>query len=130
MKKLHLKMSSAEVVCCKYLPNITDLSKYRSKQRRPRTDCSYRSSLIWVHTISFRGFLIISADEKSRRLLLRLVKCSGVFAFIPPRAHYKSCNIQEPYMKAPKMLTKSADSCKAARLEMKLDLNYLYKFQH
>ena len=23
-KKMHLKMSSAEVVCCKYLPNITD----------------------------------------------------------------------------------------------------------
>ena len=23
-KKMHLKMSSAEVVCCKYLPSITD----------------------------------------------------------------------------------------------------------
>ena len=23
-KKMHLKMSSAEVFCCKYLPNITD----------------------------------------------------------------------------------------------------------
>ena len=46
--------------------------KYRSKQRGPRTDCSYRSSLIWVHTVCHRGFLNISADEKSRRLLLRL----------------------------------------------------------
>ena len=24
MKKMHLKMLSAEVVCCEYLPNITD----------------------------------------------------------------------------------------------------------
>ena len=24
MKKMHLKISSAEVVCCKYLPSITD----------------------------------------------------------------------------------------------------------
>ena len=23
-EKMHIKMSSAEVVCCKYLPNITD----------------------------------------------------------------------------------------------------------
>ena len=46
--------------------------KYRSKQRGPRTDCSYyRSSLIWVHTVCHRGFLNISADKKSR-LLLRL----------------------------------------------------------
>ena len=45
--------------------------KYRSKQRGPQTDCSYRSSLIWVHTVCLRGFLNISADKKSRRLLLR-----------------------------------------------------------
>ena len=32
----------------------------------------YRSSLIWVHTVWHRGFLNISADEKSRRLLLWL----------------------------------------------------------
>ena len=38
--------------------------KYKGKQRGPRTDCSYRSSLNWV-----RGFLNISADEKSRRLI-------------------------------------------------------------
>ena len=31
-----------------------------------------RSSLIWVHTVCHRGFLNNSADEKSRRLLLRL----------------------------------------------------------
>ena len=63
-KKMHQKMSSAEVVCCKLLPSIRRI-KYRSKQRRPRTDCSYRSSLIWVHTVCHRGFLIISADKKT-----------------------------------------------------------------
>ena len=31
-----------------------------------------RLLLIWVHTVCHRGFLNISADEKSRRLLLRL----------------------------------------------------------
>ena len=30
------------------------------------------SSLIWVHTVCHRGFINISADEKSRRLLLRV----------------------------------------------------------
>ena len=44
--------------------------KYRSKQCGQRPDCSYRSSLIWVHTVCHRDFLNISADEKSRRLLL------------------------------------------------------------
>ena len=38
---------------------------YRSKQCGPRTECSYRSSLIWVHTVFHRGFLNISADEKA-----------------------------------------------------------------
>ena len=33
---------------------------------------AYRSSLIWVYTVCHRGFLNISADKKSRRLLLRL----------------------------------------------------------
>ena len=40
---MNLKMSSAEVVCL---------------------------NLIWVHTVCHRGFLNISSDEKSRRLLL------------------------------------------------------------
>ena len=29
-RKMHLKMSSAEVVCCKWLPNITGEFKYTS----------------------------------------------------------------------------------------------------
>ena len=45
---------------------------YRSKQRGPRTDCSYRSSLIWVHTVCHRRFFNISADENSRWILLQV----------------------------------------------------------
>ena len=68
--KTHLKMSSAEVVCCKELPNIADELGIEANSVDP--EHSYRSSLIWVHTVCHRGFLNISADEKSRRLLLRL----------------------------------------------------------
>ena len=64
-------MSSAEVVCCKKLPNISDelsieANSVNTEQTVPR------SSLYRVHTVCHRGFLNISADEKSRRLLLRL----------------------------------------------------------
>ena len=38
-------------------------TKNRSKQLGPRSDCSYRNSLIWVHTVCHRGFLNISADD-------------------------------------------------------------------
>ena len=31
---------------------------------------AYRSSLVWLHTVCHRGFLNLSADKKSRRLLL------------------------------------------------------------
>ena len=48
------------------------LTLLTSKHGGPRSDCSYRSSLICVHTVCHRAFLNISADEKSRRLLLRL----------------------------------------------------------
>ena len=41
-RKMHLKISSAEAVCCKYLPNITGEFMYTSKKCGPRTDCSYR----------------------------------------------------------------------------------------
>ena len=78
MEDLTLKASRKKCIWkCRLLKssnanNCLALLTYRSKQRRPRTDCSYRSSLIWVHTVCHRGFLNISADEKSRRLLLRL----------------------------------------------------------
>ena len=65
--EIHLKMSSAEVVCCKYLPCITIDANCVDQEQT-----AHRSSLIWFHTVCHRGSLNISADEKSRRLLLRL----------------------------------------------------------
>ena len=63
-KKMHLKMLSAEVVCCKELPNITDkLSIEANSVDLEQT--APRSSLIWVHTVSHRGFLNISAERKA-----------------------------------------------------------------
>ena len=53
-------MSSAEVVCCKQLPSITDELSIEANSLDPE------------HTVCHRGFLNISADEKSRRLLLQL----------------------------------------------------------
>ena len=48
--------------------------KYGSKQHGHRTDCSCRSSLIWVHTVCHRVFLNISADEKCRRLAISALR--------------------------------------------------------
>ena len=74
--KLQVKSASENVVWWSRLLQIIAKHywriSYRSKQRGPRTDCSNRSSLIWVHTVCHRCFLNISADEKSRQLLLRL----------------------------------------------------------
>ena len=62
--KAPLKMS-AEVICCKLLPNITSKFKYTCKKCGPRTDCSYRSSLIWVHTVCHRGLLTFQQTRKA-----------------------------------------------------------------
>ena len=66
---MHLKMSSAEIVRCKKLPNITDELSIEANSVDPDQTAP---SLIRVHTVCHRGFLNISADENSRRLLLRL----------------------------------------------------------
>ena len=49
--------------------NITDKLSIEASRVDPE-QIAPRSSLIWVHTVCHRGFLNISADEKSRRLLL------------------------------------------------------------
>ena len=46
------------------MSNNTDGFKYRSQQRGPRSDCSYRSSLICVHTVCHRGFLKFQQTRK------------------------------------------------------------------
>ena len=53
-------MSSAEVVCCKLLPNNTDELSIEANSEDPE------------QTAPIGGFLNISADDKRRRLLLRL----------------------------------------------------------
>ena len=60
-EKMYLKCRLLQIIVLQYRR-----IKYRSKQRRPRTE------LIWVHTVCHRGFLNIFPDEKSRRLLLAL----------------------------------------------------------
>ena len=68
---MHLKMSSAEVVCCKELPNITDELSIEANSVDPEQTAPIEQSDPSPH-FCYRGFLNISADEKSRRLLLRL----------------------------------------------------------
>ena len=50
------------------MPNITDKLSIEANSLDPEQT----APLICVHTVCHRGFLNISADEKSRRLLLRL----------------------------------------------------------
>ena len=61
---MHLKMSSAEVVCCNLLPSINDELSIEANSMDPEQT---RSSLIWVHTVCHGGFLNISADEKKKQ---------------------------------------------------------------
>ena len=68
---MHLKMLSAEVVCCKYLPSIADELSIQANSVDPEQTAP-RSSLISFYTVCHRGFLNISAEENSRRILLRL----------------------------------------------------------
>ena len=49
---MHLKMLSAEVVCCKYLPNITDELSIEAISEDPEQTAPI-------------GFLNISADKKA-----------------------------------------------------------------
>ena len=66
--KLHLKMS-AKVIAEHNISSI-EVNSVDPDQTAPSS--LIRSSLIWVHTVCHRGFLNISAGDKSRRLLLCL----------------------------------------------------------
>ena len=58
--KLPRKSASENVVClCRLLnilANFSNLFLHTGKQCGPRSDCSYRSSLIWVHTVCRNDF--------------------------------------------------------------------------
>ena len=58
-------MLAAEVVCCIWLPNITGEFRYTSKKCGHRTDCSYRSSLIWEHTVCHWGLFTFQQTRKA-----------------------------------------------------------------
>ena len=49
-------MSSVYVVCCIFLQTFQTYFLHIGKQCGPRSDCSYRSSLIWVHTVCNNDF--------------------------------------------------------------------------
>ena len=70
---MHLKMSSAEVVYCKELPNITDELSIEANS----VDTKHTAP-----TVCHRGFLNMSADEKSSRLLLRLAYQGLLFKLV------------------------------------------------
>ena len=55
-ENLHLKMSSDYVVCCIFLRTFQTYFLHIGKQCGPRSDCSLRSSLIWVHTVCNNDF--------------------------------------------------------------------------
>ena len=63
--KNHRKIPSAFVVCCNYLLTLLNKAKYRDKHCRPRSDCSYRSSLICVYTICWKCFLTFQQTTKA-----------------------------------------------------------------
>ena len=62
---------ATKVVCFSRL--LKCLRSLYGKQCGPRSDCSYRSSLFWVHTVCFYTYLVINvrqlfaADDFSRR---------------------------------------------------------------
>ena len=66
---MHLKMSSAEVVCCKWLSDITDELSKEANSMYPE-----QTAPIGADWSGSTLFLNISADEKNRRLLLRLAR--------------------------------------------------------
>ena len=59
------KIPSVFVVCCNFLLTLFTKAKYRDKQCGPRSDCSYRSSLIGVYTVCWKGFLTFQQTTKA-----------------------------------------------------------------
>ena len=64
---------------------ITDKFIIEANKVDPEQTAPHRSSLILAHTVCHRGFLNISADEKSRRLIIfdfRFIGCFDVTSTI------------------------------------------------
>ena len=85
----------------KGIVDLIHVYKYRGKQWGPRSDCSYRSSMIWVHTVSWRGFQNISTDNKADNFWcnwqLSLPFMTKVICFVVCFCHLESiANIVSP----------------------------------
>ena len=64
-------MSSAYVVCCIFLQTFQTYILHIGKQCGPSSDCSWRSSLIWVHTVCNNEFL--SNRQKTKQMTIVMI---------------------------------------------------------
>ena len=69
-----IKMPSAEVVCCFFLLELFDLCKYRGQQCGSISDCSYRGSLIWVHTVCLKAKIFQQTTKKTTSVVIGTLK--------------------------------------------------------
>ena len=70
-KKMHLKMSSAEVVCCKKMPNITHELSIEANSVDPEQTALIGA--VWSgSTVCHRRFLNISADKKKQKTFIAI----------------------------------------------------------
>ena len=81
---------SAFVVCCKCLLTLFNKVKYRDKQCGPRSDCSYRSSLIGVYTVCWKGFWTFQQTTKADEFCCdwRFKGCSQQDSYIAIKWEY------------------------------------------
>ena len=74
--RIHLKMPSAQVVCCMFLLTLFDYCKYGGIQCGPRSDSSLRSSLVWVHLVCQKATETFQQTTKAEGTSKRLFTCA------------------------------------------------------
>ena len=72
-QKIHLKITSVFVVCCKFLLTLFNKVKYRDKQCRPRSDCSFQQTTKAANFCCDRRFngLTFMLVHRTKKLLVR-----------------------------------------------------------
>ena len=60
---VELKMLSTEGSCCMKMFTLRTNFSIQANSLDPKSDCSLRSSLIWVHTVCYRDSLKTSTDN-------------------------------------------------------------------
>ena len=68
--KCHLLKSSAAF----FLLELFDLCKYRGQQCGTISDCSYRGSLIWVHTVCLKAKIFQQTTKKTTSVVIGTLK--------------------------------------------------------